>query len=157
MTSIYGIINSQTNELVYVGATQNAATRLKQHRCGIGRDFKEHCDIAVFEETTDESGEDESFWINYFLSLGCNLVNKRTKATPKPLNPVRSGFLVSGKKLKELRIQANKTQAQVAAVAKCTPQNIYYMEKREFSSVNIHVLKPIARCLGVSYKDLADC
>lgn len=64
---------------------------------------------------------------------------------------------INGHKLKEARIKENKTQAEVAAIAKCTPQNIQYIESRDAATINMHVLKPIAKFLKVDYKDLADC
>ena len=64
---------------------------------------------------------------------------------------------INGKKLRAAREAENKTQAEVAAEAGCTPQNIQYIESRDRANINIHVLKPIAKLLKVHYKELADC
>lgn len=74
---IYGIINTRTNHLLYVGKTRHLRSRMTAHRSNMLRGEVGPFAIEVLEETTRaESCDAEVFWIKHFQWLGCNLRNK---------------------------------------------------------------------------------
>lgn len=91
-TAIYGLLNPATGELRYVGRSVQPATRLKQHigsvrwekyqRIHLTRWIAQLLDqgltpeMIILEEGPGEFWrEAEAFWIAYFKSLGCDMVN----------------------------------------------------------------------------------
>ena len=92
MTSIYGLIDPRTNELRYVGKTSRGLSeRLRAHITRRNLHNKRHSSRwisgvilsgtkpEIFEIEKVPDGwcwkEAESFWIEYFKSIGCRLTN----------------------------------------------------------------------------------
>lgn len=61
-------------EIVYVGKTKLSLKKRKSSGYGKNVPFFKECDIELIEETDDDSRE--RFWISYYLSMGCPLLNK---------------------------------------------------------------------------------
>lgn len=87
-TFIYGLIDPRTDELRYIGKTNNIKQRLSKHlgekqvnnhRVAWIKNLKNDNlipDIFVIEEVKDSAWvEAERFWISYFKFIGANLVN----------------------------------------------------------------------------------
>ena len=96
MQYIYGLLNNSTNELLifseriamkgkihletgkfYIGKTTVPETRLINHRNTTAKKFRRHCRMEIIEQGSDLSNDDEFFWMAYFKSIGCALINKR--------------------------------------------------------------------------------
>jgi len=86
-THIYGLIDPRTNQLRYIGKADSPHIRFKQHLKHRGRSHK-HCwlrslkrlklipELIILERVRDSQWqESESWWIDYFKSLGANLTN----------------------------------------------------------------------------------
>jgi hypothetical protein len=91
MVIIYGLIDPRTNQLRYVGQTNNLQKRFKEHiyhselkrstthkhnwiRGLVSEGLKP--DIEVLDVVSlDQSGYWEGWWMNYMEAIGCNLVN----------------------------------------------------------------------------------
>ncbi len=92
MISIYGLSDPRTDELRYVGKTQSSLEeRKKEHLQVASKPKHQHRvtwirsllaegvkpDIWLIEEVPEENWQrEERFWIAYFKSIGCNLVNR---------------------------------------------------------------------------------
>jgi hypothetical protein len=71
---IYKLVKD--GEVVYVGRTKLSLSRRKSSGFyNIDSSFVKECEIELIEETDDKSRE--RFWIDYYLSIGCGLLNKR--------------------------------------------------------------------------------
>lgn len=77
---IYCLKNS-VGEIFYVGKTYSLYARMMGHRRKYGKTFTHE----VLDKTKDwdEAYVIEKRFIDYYLSLGCNLFNKKTGAKPK--------------------------------------------------------------------------
>ena len=88
MTKIYVLIDPRTEEIRYVGKTSaKLSRRLSQHTrarahnrhdawvtCLRERDLRPH--IELVQEVPDDFWQEaERYWIAYYRSIGCNLVN----------------------------------------------------------------------------------
>jgi hypothetical protein len=63
-------------EIIYVGLTTLSLSRRKgSANYSVPKEIYKKSKIELIEET-DNSGR-ERYWINYYLSIGCNLYNKR--------------------------------------------------------------------------------
>jgi len=74
---VYGLVNTKTLELVYVGRTVNPHARFAAHKKTTlkGLDCFE---MQILEETTrGEVNDHELFWITYMNFLGAHLINKK--------------------------------------------------------------------------------
>lgn len=82
---VYGLFDDSTGELVYVGSTDNPKKRLGQHKYTLAKSFRDTCRMEIFERCVwPVSGiEREFYWLQYFKSLGCNLLNKQQGRPPK--------------------------------------------------------------------------
>lgn len=129
MVNIYGLLNSKTNELRYVGQTKyDIVTRLKGH---IKDSKRYHYSVSnwikgliklgqkpkviLLEITNDAWEESEKFWIAYAKFLGCNLLNhteggdsvkgfRLTKETKEKLRIANTGKSPSIETREKLRI-----------------------------------------------------
>ena len=71
---IYKLVKD--SEVVYVGRTKLTLSRRKSSGFyNLDQDFIRECQIELIEETDDRSRE--RYWIDYYLSIGCKLLNKR--------------------------------------------------------------------------------
>jgi hypothetical protein len=71
---IYKLVKD--SEVVYVGRTKLSLSRRKSSGFyNLDQDFVRECEIQLIEETDDRSRE--RYWIDYYLSIGCKLLNKR--------------------------------------------------------------------------------
>lgn len=72
-------ISTLQGDVIYIGRTQRAplVIRLKGHLYGKMKDKKGNLKISLIEKVKGrkESLERETYWINHFFSLGCNLLN----------------------------------------------------------------------------------
>jgi hypothetical protein len=71
MIKIYKLVFNDL--VVYVGKTELELERRKQLGYGKNVQFYKECEIELIEETDDVSRE--RFWIEYYLSIGCPLLN----------------------------------------------------------------------------------
>lgn len=86
-TYIYALRDPGTNEIKYVGKSNNPESRAKNHYSeGVNarkmlwmKDLKERGlrpELIILEQRPiDDFRQAESSWIHFFLDLGCNLVN----------------------------------------------------------------------------------
>ncbi len=83
MVYIYALIMESTKDLFYVGKTTNPEKRMSSHISTTPKSYKEDCYMAILEKGDHLVKEDEAFWINYMISLGCVLKNKQLyRGTP---------------------------------------------------------------------------
>jgi hypothetical protein len=80
---IYKIVD-QDNKIVYIGSTTISLSQRKAiHNYQNKISGINYCKIQLIEKTNDKTRED--FWISYFRSTGCSLLNKN-KATRNKLD-----------------------------------------------------------------------
>lgn len=86
---IYALVDPRTNEVTYVGLTNNPNSRFQDHMSNFGTNIKksnwirqlrdEHLgprmSILEIVDTKEAATEREKYWINHYLSSGASLVN----------------------------------------------------------------------------------
>lgn len=146
MVTIYGLIDPRNNELKYVGKTvKSLSVRLSAHISESKRDGKSKRDrwvnklsslklrpeIFVIETVESDSWKDaEKFWISYFKSLGCDLVNFLEGGDEPPVlygknNPnYEKGYLVSNeeREVRSKRFKGVKLEGEQLKSVKLTHQ-----------------------------------
>lgn len=71
---IYKLVKD--GQVIYIGRTKLSLNRRKNSNFyKIPREVSMLCEIELIEETDDKSRE--RYWIDYYLSIGCKLLNKR--------------------------------------------------------------------------------
>ena len=99
-TFIYGLVDPRTQELRYVGKTDNLKKRYKEHHCDLREDSYRtrwlkslkrdgiKCEMFVIEEVPLSGWEEaERFWIGYFRFVGAQLVNGSDGGDSGPQTP----------------------------------------------------------------------
>ena len=76
MVFIYGLIDQQSNQLKYIGSTFNVKNRVQQHKSVDKLDNNSMIDYLILDEVDKGRYYWENFYIEYYNSLGCSLLNK---------------------------------------------------------------------------------
>jgi len=160
MTHIYGLFRDDTNELVYVGMTGKIESRLRKHKSAMFKESKDVVRLESIESGCHLSREDEVFWIRYFMSIGCILLNKN-------IGSVRIGRVPNQnvvQRAKCLKVVLTRLHKYVGR-GKITPEELAARSNGDFSNMtvrralkekNIDPLKgrAIAVSLGVPLEEI---
>lgn len=96
MYYIYTLLDPDTDEVRYVGVTKNLKMRFGNHLHAKTDDHRGHWVqslleknkkpkmVAIEQVSNDEWQEREIYWIEYYRSLGCNLVNSAPGGIQSP-------------------------------------------------------------------------
>lgn len=133
-TFIYGLCDPDTNELRYIGLTGNGFKRISGHYNDSLLDYKysavkkwikklrlnnkifDVIYIEYFDQDSIHVDEAERFWIEYFSSIGCNLLNHekggRVHSDLAHYKDSKSKSLKNRKKSKEHSLNIKKGQTR---------------------------------------------
>ena len=107
---IYGIIDLNSKELIYIGITKRKlGSRLSDHKCS---NYLGNNNIGIVLITNTDNFVDEGKYISMFKALGCNLLNK---------NSIENG---------EYKI-IDKLSEEERRVRRIINQKIYYIKNKD--------------------------
>ena len=132
---IYGVVDPRNQELRYVGKTVKYADRCQEHIKSKGNTHRErwfttlrNCNVRpeffILEETSlEEWRESEAFWIGYFKSLGCRLVN--STAGGEGITPTIETKLKQSQGIRAswARPDSRKRHLEALRIAKALPES----------------------------------
>lgn len=121
LSGIYGLVDPNTGHLRYIGLSKNIHKRFKDHlKIQRFRKIKATTHLynwlrsldkqpeLIIIELTDNLAESEQFYISYFKSLGCNLVNGTSGGDGV------SGYIFSQEQKKMISIKTKEGMARLS-------------------------------------------
>jgi hypothetical protein len=151
MKYVYGLFDDMTHDLFYVGQTSNIAQRFAGHRNSTMKDKRDNCYIEILEEGETVSNEDELFWIQNALFLGCRLTNKIVReGQPRSSSVPRKKFN-TGKSITKLKDVRESRFMNIMELAEQANVSIGVISRSEHGErISFGSIKKLAKALGVA-------